>query len=133
MPTARRAAAGGDKYNERHTKAGKLLPRERVEKLIDPGAHFLELCPLAGLGVSGHQPGASVVGCVGVVSGIEKSPMESEFGGEVGSASEALIAGCEMPPVQDLRRAARGCDIGERFDCSRLLASPAKRIVVAGR
>ena len=38
-----------------------------------------------------------------------------------------------MPPVQDLRRAARGCDIGERFDCSRLLASPAKRIVVAGR
>jgi len=82
---------GGDKYNERHTKAGKLLPRERVEKLIDPGAHFLELCPLAGLGVSGHQPGASVVGGVGVVSGIECMITASEATVKGGAMSEISV------------------------------------------
>src|SRR5213076_3155624 len=43
-----RAALGGDeKSRKRHTDRGKLLPRERVERLIDPGSPFLELSPLA--------------------------------------------------------------------------------------
>jgi acetyl-CoA carboxylase carboxyltransferase component len=62
---------GGEKYTERHLKKGKLLPRERVELLLDSDSHFLELCPIAGYGISGHTPGASVIGGIGVVSGVE--------------------------------------------------------------
>jgi acetyl-CoA carboxylase carboxyltransferase component len=62
---------GGEKYNERHLKKGKLLPRERVELLLDDDSHFLELCPIAGYGVSGHTPGSAVIGGIGLVSGIE--------------------------------------------------------------
>ncbi|MCW2834509.1 MAG: Propionyl-CoA carboxylase, partial [Nocardioides sp.] len=43
-------AGGGEKYVERHHSRGKLLPRERIELLIDPGSAFLELSPLAGWG-----------------------------------------------------------------------------------
>lgn len=39
---------GGSKANERHQSRGKLLPRERIRKLIDPGTHFFELSPIAG-------------------------------------------------------------------------------------
>src|SRR5262249_45991730 len=42
------AAQGGDERSrQRHTERGKLLPRERVNRLVDPGAPFLELSPLA--------------------------------------------------------------------------------------
>ncbi len=82
---------GGDKYNARHVEAGKLLPRERVEKLIDPGGHFLELAPLAGLNVSGHQPGASVVGGIGVVSGVECMITASEATVKGGAMSELSV------------------------------------------
>lgn len=64
-------AGGGDKYVERHLAKAKLLPRERVELLLDPGSHFLELCPLAGYEVTGHSPGAAIIGGIGVVSGVE--------------------------------------------------------------
>lgn len=65
-------AGGGEKYNARHRARGKLLPRERVELLLDPGAHFLELCPLAGYQTGGGvKAGASMVAGVGVVSGVE--------------------------------------------------------------
>ena len=64
-------AGGGEKYIKRFRDRGKLLPRERVEALVDPGGYFLELCPLAGADVRGHHPGASIIGGVGVVSGVE--------------------------------------------------------------
>ena len=64
-------AGGGERYVQRHRKAGKLLARERIELLLDSGSFFLELCPLAGYGISGHVPGASSVAGVGVVSGVE--------------------------------------------------------------
>ncbi|MFO0566987.1 MAG: carboxyl transferase domain-containing protein [Polyangiaceae bacterium] len=64
-------AGGGEKYVKRHKQAGKLLPRERVELLIDRDAHFLELCALAGHEVEDHSTGASMVGGIGVVSGVE--------------------------------------------------------------
>ena len=41
-------AGGGPRYTERHHARGKLLPRERIELLLDRDAPFLELCPVAG-------------------------------------------------------------------------------------
>jgi acyl-CoA carboxylase subunit beta len=62
---------GGEKYTQRHRAAGKLLPRERVELLLDRDSYFLELCPLAGKDVPGHTTGAGFIGGVGKVSGVE--------------------------------------------------------------
>src|SRR5690606_34332338 len=45
--TARAAQGGGVAARERHLARGKMLPRERVEGLLDPGAPFLELSPMA--------------------------------------------------------------------------------------
>ena len=64
-------AGGGEKYTTRHQKRGKLLPRERIELLLDPGSHFLELLPLAGHGIRGVGTGAGFIGGVGIVSGVE--------------------------------------------------------------
>lgn len=62
---------GGEKYTTRHIAKGKLLPRERVELLLDRDSHFLELMPLAGYKMPGIATSASVIGGVGVVSGVE--------------------------------------------------------------
>jgi acyl-CoA carboxylase subunit beta len=67
---AKAVAGGGEKYVERHHARGKLLPRERIELLIDPGSAFLELSPLAGWG-SDFAVGASVVTGIGVIEGVE--------------------------------------------------------------
>jgi acetyl-CoA carboxylase carboxyltransferase component len=67
---AKAVAGGGEKYVERHHARGKLLPRERIELLIDPGSAFLELSPLAGWG-SDFTVGASVVTGIGVIEGVE--------------------------------------------------------------
>ncbi|MEM9488281.1 MAG: carboxyl transferase domain-containing protein [Myxococcota bacterium] len=80
-------AGGGDKYVKRHLAAGKLLPRQRIELLLDRDSHFLELCSLAGYGISGHTAGASVVAGIGVVSGVECMISASEAtvkGGAIG-------------------------------------------------
>src|SRR3954467_15769533 len=63
-------AGGGEKYVERHRGRGKLLARERIELLVDPGSAFLELSPLAGWG-SDFPVGASVVTGIGVIEGVE--------------------------------------------------------------
>ncbi|MGH3712212.1 MAG: acyl-CoA carboxylase subunit beta [Micromonosporaceae bacterium] len=67
---AKALAGGGEKYVSRHHKRGKLLPRERIELLLDPDSPFLELSPLAGWG-SDYQVGASLVTGIGVVEGVE--------------------------------------------------------------
>jgi acetyl-CoA carboxylase carboxyltransferase component len=67
---AKAVAGGGPKYVDRHHARGKLLPRERIELLVDPGSAFLELSPLAGWG-SDFTVGASVVTGIGVVEGVE--------------------------------------------------------------
>jgi acetyl-CoA carboxylase carboxyltransferase component len=67
---ARAVAGGGEKYVDRHHARGKLLPRERIELLVDQGSAFLELSPLAGWG-SDFAVGASVVTGIGVVEGVE--------------------------------------------------------------
>ena len=61
---------GGPKYVERHRTRGKLLPRERIELLIDRDSAFLELSPLAAYG-SSFPIGASTVTGIGVVEGVE--------------------------------------------------------------
>jgi 3-methylcrotonyl-CoA carboxylase beta subunit len=69
---ARAAAGGGERARQRHTARGKLLPRERVDRLCDPGAPFLELSPLAAEGLyDGDAPGAGIITGVGRVSGRE--------------------------------------------------------------
>ncbi len=61
---------GGEKARARHTARGKLLPRDRVAALIDPGSDFLELSPLAAWGLYDQQaPGAGLITGIGQVSG----------------------------------------------------------------
>ncbi len=62
---ARIALGGGDKARAKHTERGKLLPRERIRALLDPGSPFLELSPLAAHGMYDDQ-----APCAGVIAGI---------------------------------------------------------------
>jgi len=67
------AALGGDERSrERHKSRGKLLPRERVEGLVDPGTPFLELSPLAAFGMyEGDIHAAGIITGIGRISGHE--------------------------------------------------------------
>ncbi len=67
------AASGGPQAaRDKHLARGKLLPRERVERLLDPGAPFLELSPLAAHGMYGGEvPGAGMITGIGRVAGRE--------------------------------------------------------------
>ena len=66
------AAGGGEAARSKHTARGKLLPRDRVQNLLDPGTPFLELSPMAGHGLhDGDTPCASIVTGIGRVSGVE--------------------------------------------------------------
>ena len=57
---------------ERHRKRGKLLPRERIDRIVDPGSAFLELSPLAAHGMyDDAAPGAGIVTGIGLVEGRE--------------------------------------------------------------
>ncbi len=63
---------GDEKSRERHTARGKLLPRERLDALLDPGAPFLELSQLAAHNVYDDDvPGAGLITGIGRVSGQE--------------------------------------------------------------
>ncbi len=69
---ARVRAGGGERAAERHVSRGKLLPRERVEMLLDRGSPFLELLPLAAHGMYEDQaPGAGIITGIGRVEGRE--------------------------------------------------------------
>src|SRR2546427_6946348 len=69
---AKAREGGPERARERHTKAGKLLPRDRVERLLDPGTAFLELSPLAAFGMYDDEaPGAGIITGIGRVSGNE--------------------------------------------------------------
>jgi len=70
--TARVAEGGGEAARTRHLARGKLLPRERVEALLDPGTPFLELSQLAANGMYNDEvPAAGIITGVGRVSGRE--------------------------------------------------------------
>nr|WP_245348782.1 carboxyl transferase domain-containing protein [Paeniglutamicibacter psychrophenolicus] len=67
---ARAALGGSEKSRQRHLDRGKLLPRERVNALLDEGSPFLEIAPLAAEEMYGGEcPGAGVIAGIGLVHG----------------------------------------------------------------
>jgi 3-methylcrotonyl-CoA carboxylase beta subunit len=69
---ARTAEGGGARAREKHVARGKLLPRERIRALLDPGSPFLELSPLAAHGMyEGAAPAAGIITGIGRVNDIE--------------------------------------------------------------
>jgi len=97
---AKAHAGGGEKYNQRHLDRGKLLPRTRVELLLDRDSPFLELCPLAGCHESGAVPGGAVIGGIGTVEGVEC----------LITASEATVQGGAISPT-GVKKSARLAEI----------------------
>lgn len=84
--TREKSEASRDRFEQR----GQLLPRDRLALLLDPGAPFLELCSLAGLGqdtpdLSKSVPGAGVVAGIGFVSGIRCMVVASDSGIDAGA------------------------------------------------
>ncbi|TQO24088.1 carboxyl transferase domain-containing protein [Paramicrobacterium agarici] len=68
LETARRG--GSERARTRHTDRGKLLPRDRIDRLLDEGSPFLDVAPLAGDDLYDDEtPGAGVVAGIGVVHG----------------------------------------------------------------
>lgn len=97
---ARARAGGGEKYVSRHLERGKLLPRQRVELLLDRDSPFLELCPLAGCHEGGIVPGGSLIAGLGWVNGVLCMV----------SASDSTVQGGAVN-VWGLRRAERIAEI----------------------
>ena len=61
---------GGTAARAKHTARGKLLPRDRVQMLLDPGTPFLELSPLAAMGMYPDRDGTDSAPCAGVITGV---------------------------------------------------------------
>jgi 3-methylcrotonyl-CoA carboxylase beta subunit len=69
---ARVSLGGGQSARDKHTARGKLLPRDRVQRLLDPGSPFLELSQLAAHGMYNDEaPGAGIITGIGRVGGRE--------------------------------------------------------------
>ena len=68
--TDKAAMGGGDAARAKHTARGKLLPRDRVHNLLDAGTPFLELSPLAAMGMYPDRDGTDSAPCAGVIAGI---------------------------------------------------------------
>lgn len=81
---------GGARYIERHRKRGKLLVRERIELLIDPGTAFLELSPLAGWGTDDPLGGGMVAG-IGIIEGTKVAISASDMTVRGGSSSATTV------------------------------------------
>ena len=93
---------GGSKYVDRHLARGRILPRQRIEMMLDRDSFFLEISPLAGHGIKGEVSGSSVVGGIGLVSGVECCLV----------ASEATVKGGAITPTSMLKsgRLAEICE-----------------------
>ena len=67
---AETALGGSESSRQRHVERGKLLPRERVDRLLDEGSPYLEIAPLAADGLyDGQAPGAGLITGIGLVHG----------------------------------------------------------------
>src|SRR3546814_642779 len=67
---AQAGLGGHEKNRERHIARGKLLPRERLERLLDAGSPFLEIGQLAACDMyNGEVPGAGIIAGIGSISG----------------------------------------------------------------
>jgi acetyl-CoA carboxylase carboxyltransferase component len=95
---------GGQKYIDRHRERGKLLVRERIELLLDPDAHFLELSTLAAWGTDKNL-GANAVTGVGVVSGVECMISANDPTSQAGSSNRYSLA--KTLRAQDISRENR--------------------------
>ncbi|MEA2627266.1 MAG: 3-methylcrotonyl-CoA carboxylase beta subunit, partial [Candidatus Binatota bacterium] len=88
--TARVRGGGPPEARRRHVERGKLLVRDRVEQLIDPGSAFLELSPLAAFGMYGDDaPAAGLVTGIGRIHGREAILI----------ANDATVKGGTMYPI----------------------------------
>jgi 3-methylcrotonyl-CoA carboxylase beta subunit len=67
---AKAQLGGGEAARSKHTARGKLLPRDRVQNLLDPGTPFLEIAPLAALGMYPDKDGTDSAPAAGVIAGI---------------------------------------------------------------
>ena len=67
---AKAALGGGELARAKHTARGKLLPRDRIQMLLDPGTPFLEIAPLAAMGLYRDRDGSDSAPSAGVVCGI---------------------------------------------------------------
>ncbi len=106
---------GSDSAVAKHHARGKLLPRERIEKLCDPGAPFLELSPLAAHGMyGGDVPGAGLVTGIGVIHGRECMIV----------ANDATVKGGSYHPIT-VKKHVRAQDIAleNRLPCVYLVDS----------
>ena len=106
---------GSERAVKRHLDAGKLLPRERVELLLDPGTPFLELSALAAWGVyNDESPGAGSINGIGVINGVECMI----------NANEATVKGGTVYPIS-LAKSLRAQEIAmtNRLPCLYLVES----------
>ena len=99
---AKALEGGGEKYVARHRSRGKLLPRERIELLLDRDSPFLELSPLAANGTE-YEVGAGVVTGIGVVEGVPC----------VFSANDPTVRGGATNPI-GLTKTLRAMEIARR-------------------
>lgn len=101
------AATGGrDHLIERHRKRGKLLPRERIDYLVDPGTPFMELSPLAAYGqYGGKVHSATVVTGIGIVHGTQVMIV----------ANDSTVKGGAYYP-ETVKKHIRAQEIAEKFN-----------------
>ncbi len=113
--TAEIAKGGPEQHRKRHTERGKFLPRERVERLLDPGAPFLEVGALAAYGLYHNEaPAGGIITGVGRVSGREVMIV----------ANDATVKGGTYYPVT-VKKHLRAQEIAEanRLPCIYLVDS----------
>jgi 3-methylcrotonyl-CoA carboxylase beta subunit len=113
--TAAARRGGGDEAVERHRRRGKLLARDRIDRILDPATPFLELSPLAAHDLyGGEAPGAGIVTGVGVVEGREVMVV----------ANDATVKGGTYFPMT-VRKHVRAQDIAleNRLPCIYLVDS----------
>lgn len=97
---AEAALGGNEKSRERHTSRGKLLPRERVERLLDAGSPFLEIGQLAACDLyDGEIPGAGLITGIGRVSGRQCMIV----------CNDATVKGGTYYPTSSTAQRARNC------------------------
>ncbi len=108
-------AGGSERAVKKHLDAGKLLPRERVELLLDPGTPFLELSTLAAWGMyNDESPGAGSINGIGIINGVECMV----------NANEATVKGGTVYPIS-LKKSLRAQSMAEenRLPCLYLVES----------
>jgi hypothetical protein len=99
-------AGGGERYNARHKARGKLLPRERIELLLDRDAPFLELSPIACWGTQFHVGGSIITGmCRSDRPGGGRSRLRRGGGRGCGDQLPAPDARCRHGELRQLHRA----------------------------